>query len=262
MKDQVVLVTGASGGIGAAIAQAFVQAGAVVYGTSRKEMSVPNVRMLRMDMEEEASILEAARTLLDEAGRLDVLVNNAGMGVAGPLLDTTPQELFRQFNVNVLGAHRVTRAFREALAESHGCIVNISSVAGVVPIPFQSGYSASKYAMESLSECLRAELKPFGVRVVLVQPGDTKTAFTANRTVVEAVSPQYQKRFTASLRRMEHDEQNGMPPEAVAGTVLRAVRSKRPPVRVTVGLGYKALRTLKRFLPDRLCHFIICKLYA
>lgn len=263
MKDKVVLVTGASTGIGAATARAFLTAGATVYGTSRslKEQE-GGPRMLVMDQTDETSVDAAVGEVLAREGRLDILVNNAGTGIAGPALDTTPEELHRQLDVNLLGALRVSRAAINALIASRGMIINISSMAGVVPIPFQSGYSLSKFALESLSECMRMELAPLGVRVALVQPGDTKTAFTANRVTIGTVSEPYRARFHASVSRMEKDEQNGAPPESVARVVLRIARKKSPPVRVSVGLGYKALRTLRRFLPDKLASWIIAKLYA
>ncbi|MEA4871407.1 MAG: SDR family oxidoreductase [Synergistaceae bacterium] len=265
MSNKVVLITGAYCGIGAAVAQAFVREGAKVYGTSRrldKSDHHAGITMLKLDVRDEDSVRLAVAEVLRAEGRLDVLVNNAGMGIAGPVADMETDELFNQLDTNVLGVHRVLRAAVPALMESRGVIVNISSVAGFVPIPFQSAYSASKYAVESLSECLRAELHPFGVRVVLVEPGDTKTDFTKSRICVNRVSDHYRDRFEASVRRMERDEQNGMPPEAVARVVLRAAGRKNPPVRITVGFSYKALRWIKRFLPDRLILFIIRKLYA
>ncbi|MBQ3108815.1 MAG: SDR family oxidoreductase [Clostridia bacterium] len=264
MKGKIVLVTGASGGIGLACAKAFLKEGAVVYGTSRspKAESMNGIRMLPLDVLSEESAAACIAALLEKEGRLDILVNNAGSGIAGPLTDMTTQELSRQLDVNVLGMHRMVRAAMPALFESRGSIVNISSVAGFVPIPFQSGYSASKYAVESLSESLRAELHPYGVKVALVEPGDTKTGFTASRILTKEVSPRFEAKFCASLARMEKDEQNGAPPEKVAKAVLRAAKSKNPPVRITVGLGYSLLRFVKRLLPDRLVLFIIRLLYA
>lgn len=264
MKGKIVLVTGASGGIGLACAKAFLAAGAVVYGTSRRPSSeeMGGIRMLPLDILDTASAEASVQAVLAREGRLDVLVNNAGSGIAGPLSDTETEELLWQLDVNVLGMHRMVCAAMPALMESRGSIVNISSVAGFVPIPFQSGYSASKFAVESLSECLRTELRPFGVRVSLVEPGDTRTGFTKNRVVTKNVSGRYRARFEKSLSRMERDEQNGAPPEKVARAVLRAARQKNPPVRITVGLGYSALRFVKRLLPDRLVTFVVSKLYG
>lgn len=264
MKGKIVLVTGASSGIGLAAAQAFLKEGAVVYGTSRspKGEMVQGIRMVPLDVLSEGSACACIDAVFQKEGRLDVLVNNAGSGIAGPLADMSTEELARQMDVNVLGMHRMVRAAMPALFESRGHIVNISSVAGFVPIPFQSGYSASKYAVESLSESLRAELHPYGVRVTLVEPGDTKTAFTKSRVITREISPRFEGKFRASLARMEKDEQNGAPPEKVAKAVLRAARSKNPPVRITVGLGYSLLRFIKRLLPDRLVLFIIRLLYA
>ena len=204
MNGKIVLVTGASSGIGLAAAKAFVNAGATVYGTSRhpKAETENGIRMLPLDTTSEKSVSECIDTLLSREGRLDVLVNNAGSGIAGAVTDMTTDELLFQLNVNVLGMHRMVRAASEALIKSKGRIVNISSVAGFVPIPFQSAYSASKYAVESLTECLNIELHPFGVKAVLVEPGDTKTGFTKSRTIVKTISPRFEERFTASVKRM------------------------------------------------------------
>lgn len=264
MKGKIVLVTGASGGIGRACAKAFLAEGAVVYGTARapKEELSEGIRMLPLDVLSGESARACIDMLLKREGRLDVLVNNAGSGIAGPFTDTSTEELARQLDVNALGMHRMVRAAMPALFESRGHIVNISSVAGFVPIPFQSGYSASKYAVESLSESLRAELHPYGVRVALVEPGDTRTGFTANRVLTRELSPRFEETFRRSLARMERDEQNGAPPEKVAKAVLRAAKRKNPPVRITVGMGYAALRFLKRLFPDKLALFIIRLLYA
>ena len=264
MKGKIVLVTGASSGIGLAAAQAFLQQGAVVYGTSRapKEEVVGGIRMLKLNVLCDESAKACIRAVVEKEGRLDILVNNAGSGIAGPLSDMTTEELAWQMDVNVLGMHRMVRAAMPALMESGGRIINVSSVAGFVPIPFQSGYSASKFAVESLSECLRAELHPHGVKVALIEPGDTKTGFTGNRIFAKEISPRFEKKFRASLARMEKDEQNGAPPEKVAAAILRAAKRKHPPVRITVGLGYSALRFVKRLLPDKLVQFVIRLLYA
>ena len=258
LKGKVVLVTGASHGIGRAVYEAFARAGAAVYGTSRSATAP----LLSLDVGDEASIQSAVQTILSREGRLDILVNNAGMGIAGALLDTSPDEFTRQMDINVTGVLRVSRACAPALFESRGMIINISSVAGFVPIPFQSGYSASKAAVESISACLRSELAPFGVRVCVVEPGDTKTDFTKNRVVVAGASPRYQARFQKSLARMEHDEQTGMSPDAVARVVLKLSDKKNPPVRVTCGILYKLLRFAVRILPDRFFHFAVGKLYG
>lgn len=262
-QDKIVLVTGASGGIGYETAKLFVQNGAKVYGTSRKGGEQRDgITMLKMDVTDDESVSSALGELLAREGRLDVLVNNAGSGIAGPVTDTLPEELTRQMDVNFIGVLRVVRACTDALIASKGVIINLSSVAGVLPIPFQSAYSASKYALEALSECMRLEMKPLGVRVATVLPGDTKTGFTASRQLNAVISEKYEKRFRDSVQRMEHDEQNGMPPSAVAKVIYKTAMKRNPPVRVTCGISYKLVRFLKRILPDRLLSYLLGKLYA
>lgn len=264
MNKKVVLVTGASSGIGHATAKLFLKEGAIVYGTSRKQevCALDGIHMLTMDQTDDASVNNAIQTLLAREGRLDILVNNAGMGIAGPVLDMTPDDLKRQFDVNLFGALRVLRAAAPALFKSKGRIINVSSVAGFVAIPFQGAYSASKFALESLTESLRAEIRPLGVTVTLVQPGDTKTDFTKNRAALHHISSAYETRYQASVKRMEKDEQNGMPPEAVARVIIKAAKAKKPHVRYTVGFSYQVVRFIKRFMPDDLVSYLVGKLYA
>lgn len=260
----VALISGASGGIGRAAAERLVNSGWTVYGTSRKaDAEAPQgVNMLTLDITDGASVEAAVNEIERREGRLDALVNNAGNGIAGPLEDTEAEELARQIDVNLIGALRLTRACLPLLKLAEGRIVFISSVAGFVPIPFQGCYSMSKYAVEAMAECFRIELAPANVRVSLVEPGDTKTGFTASRTRTKRLSPEYEARYAKSVARMEHDEQNGMSPTAVAREIERALTRRRPPVRITVGLTYKSLRFIKRLLPDRLASFIIGKLYG
>ena len=260
--SMVILVTGASSGIGEATAKLFAQMGATVYGTSRNPKPVAGIHMLKMDVCDDASVKEAVQSLIRRTRRLDIVVNNAGYGIAGPLSDTTPEEFSRQMDVNTTGVLRVVRETLPALLASRGRIINISSVAGFIPIPFQSGYSASKAAVESMSECLRAELEPSGVSVSLVEPGDTKTGFTKNRVRIAEISDRYTARFETSLARMEHDEQHGMEPGRVAHLIVKIAGKKNPPVRVVCGVSYKILRFIKRFLSDRLVYRIVSKLYA
>ena len=269
MADKkVALVTGASSGIGKAIYIRLIAKGWTVYGTSRKieKGSVKKENggsMIYMNVTDDLSVKEAVGIIKKAEGRLDALINNAGYGIAGAVEDTSAGEAQSLFDANFFGVLRTTRACMPLLAESCGIIVNISSVAGRLTIPFQSMYSAAKAAVEALSEALRMEAKPYGVRVCVVEPGDTKTDFTENRIWSEqAHGSKYESRMQASIKKMEHDEQNGAPPEAVAKAVYNMIARKNPPVRCTVGLSYKLLVFLKRLLPDRLVLWILGKMYA
>ncbi len=262
------LVTGASSGIGRAVYLKLVSEGWSVYGTSRKigRGSVKETdggKMIFMEVTNEQSIKEAVEIIEQNEGGLDALINNAGYGIAGAVEDTSHEEELKLFDVNFFGPLRVMRASLDLLKKNKGIIVNISSVAGILSIPFQSGYSAGKAAMEAVSEALRMEIKPFGVRVCLVLPGDTKTEFTRNRIMVKKASDSiYEKRMMSSIEKMEHDEQNGAPPEDVAKVVCNMIKRKNPPIRKVVGFSYQLLVFLKRFLPDRLVLWILGKMYA
>jgi len=264
--QKTVLITGASSGIGQAVAQRMADAGHVVYGTSRSERQVDGVIMLKMDVRSEVDVEAGIQRILSETGRLDILVANAGIGIAGSLEDTTIEEARMQFEINFFGSLRIIRAVLPSMRmQGDGAIIAISSIAGHLAIPFQSGYSASKFALEASMEALRSEVAPFGIRVCLVEPGDTKTGFTGARILAagaEAGSSPYAGRMMRSIAKMAHDEQHGASPDKVAKVVMQTALSPNPPVRVAVGLSYKTILFLKRLLPNRLVAAILRSLYA
>ena len=180
--SKVAVVTGASSGIGRCTAIALRDMGCKVYDLSRRNIPIDNVTHIKTDITVESDVLSAAKTIIDAEGRIDILINCAGFGISGAVEFTTTQEAKKQFEVNFFGAVTVTRAFLPYMREQHsGRIVNISSVAAVAHIPFQTYYSASKAAIESYTSCLDNEVKPFGVRVTAVEPGDICTEFTGAR---------------------------------------------------------------------------------
>lgn len=270
---KVVLVTGASSGIGKSIAGFLKDKGYKVYGTSRKPQGENSItaddgggfiKMLRMDVCSEESIKEAVAKILEKEGAIDIVVNNAGMGIAGSVEDTSPEEVQNQINTNFFGAHRVIRQVAPIMRkQKNGLIINISSVAAQFPIPFQSMYCASKVALEAMSEVLRTELKPFGVKVSIIEPGDTKTGFTDSRAFAADANEKsvYTDKFKKSIGVMIKDETNGPDPIVVAKQLYRIIGRKNPPIRVIVGLQYKVFVFLKRLLPARFVSFIISKMY-
>ena len=162
------------------------------------------VTMLNADVTDDRSVEQAVATVLDREGRLDIVVNNAGMGIAGPVENTSIEQAKRQLEVNFFGAFRVCRAVLPAMrSQRSGYIVNIGSIGGLVAIPYQAMYSASKFALEGLSEALRMEVRSFGIRVVIIEPGDHKTALTENRQVTEMSggADAYSPSFEAALAR-------------------------------------------------------------
>ena len=267
-NKKVVLVTGASSGIGKAIYNMLVKNGWSVYGTSRKIKSGSIVdlnggKMIKLDIKDAQSIKDAVSLIKKDTGKLDALVNNAGYGIAGAVEDTSYEEMKGQFETNFFGTIQMTNESLPLLRESKGTIINISSVAGVLSIPFQSMYSASKAATEAASEALRMELKSDGVKVCLVEPGDTKTGFTDSRIMVEsAKNSRYSKKLNESVEKMEKDERNGVSPDNVAKLVYKMLNKKNPPVRRAVGFSYQFLVFLKRLLPDKLVLWLLGKIYA
>jgi len=186
----VVLITGASSGIGKAAAEYLMKNGYKVYGTSRKEQadctyegsSGGFIKMLKLDVCSEESIEKAVNCIMKEEGRINILINCAGFGIAGSVEDTSIDEAYKQFDTNFFGVLRMCRSILPIMrAQKKGLIINVSSIAGLISIPYQSMYSASKFAIEAATEALRCEVKPFGINVSLVEPGDTKTGFTCKR---------------------------------------------------------------------------------
>lgn len=264
-QPKVVLVTGASSGIGRATALRFARSGHIVYGTSRSPRTLEGIRMLCMDVCDETSVEKAIQQILNAHGRLDILVANAGTGIAGSVEETAHAEAQSQFETNYFGALRtIRRVLPQMRDQGGGCIIGVSSVAAALSIPFQAGYSASKAALDATLAALRGEVRPFGIRVSIVAPGDTKTGFTDARRKVHhdgADSP-YHERFSRSLARMEKDERNGVSPDKVAAVIHRVANQKQPPVRVAVGADYRLLLLLARLLPDRLAQWILERMYA
>jgi NAD(P)-dependent dehydrogenase (short-subunit alcohol dehydrogenase family) len=258
-EKRVVLVTGASSGIGLACATHLAGRGYRVYGTSRRAGSgqAGPVAMLVADVTDDHSVEQAVAAVLEREGRLDIVVNNAGMGIAGPVENTSTEEAKRQLEVNFFGAFRVCRAVLPALrSQRSGYIVNIGSIGGLIAIPYQAMYSASKFALEGLSESLRMEVRPFGVKVVIIEPGDHKTAITENRTEMSGGTDAYSKSFQAALARTSHDEQSGPGPEQVARLLARIVNTRNPRLRYTIGpAAQRAAVWLKRLLPYSVTEF-------
>jgi NAD(P)-dependent dehydrogenase (short-subunit alcohol dehydrogenase family) len=265
---RVVLVTGASSGIGLACATHLAGLGFRVYGTTRRAAagSPGNVTMLTADVTDDRSVEQAIATVLDREGRLDIVVNNAGMGIAGPVESTSIDQAKGQFEVNFFGAFRVCRAVLPAMRRQRsGYIINIGSIGGLLAIPYQSMYSASKFALEGLSEALRMEVRPFGIRVVIIEPGDHKTALTENRqfTEISIATDAYSPSFEAALLKTAHDEQSGPGPEQIARLLYRIVNQRHPRLRYTIGpIPQRAAVWLKRLMPYSILEYTMRTYYG
>lgn len=264
MKTKTVVITGSSSGIGYALANKFQESNHHVYGLSRRTPKEDFLwTQIATDLTKEDEIRKAIKRVEEEEGQIDLLINCAGMGFAGALEDTSPSNMSYVFEVNVLAPMMLIQQALPLLKKSEDPrIVNIGSVASEITIPFQTLYSMSKSALMRLTEGLRMELKPFGVQVTTILPGDTKTEFTSNRRLLtEKTSPYYQ-RAKRSVDKMARDEANGMDVESVVKLVCKEVRRKRMHVYRTVGFKNKVFVFLSRLLPTRIREMIIYKLYA
>lgn len=263
----VVLITGTSSGFGKATAEHLAKRGYRVFGTSRQPAAAGGCayETLRMDVDDDESVQEGVRLVLERAGRIDVVVNNAGIGYGGSVEDTSLAEARAHLETNFFGAVRVCRAVLPAMrAQGSGKIINISSIAGAIGIPFQAFYSASKFALEGFSEALRLEVRPFGIHVVLIEPGDARTGFTAHRrrTAASLENPAYKGPCERALAVMEADERNGFPPERLAQVVERIIVARRPRARYVVAPAAQAAAlALKKVLPEPLFEWALERYY-
>ena len=239
--SKIAVITGGTSGIGRETALYLAKNGCTVYELSRREEGVEGLKHIRADVTDQESVRRAVEQILQEAGHIDILVNNAGFGISGAVEFTDTEEAQRQFQVNFFGMVRMNRAVIAAMrSRGSGRIVNLSSVAAPVPIPFQTYYSASKAAINSYTMALGNELRPFGITVCAVMPGDIHTGFTAARHKVGQGDEIYAGRISRSVKRMEHDEQTGMDPAKAGAFVGKvALKTSHKPL-YTIGFSYKA----------------------
>lgn len=258
--EKTVLVTGASSGIGKATVDMFADAGFKVYAMSRHcdEKTEGNVTNVRADVTKPESLKEA----FSKIDKLGIVIHCAGMGVSGSAECTPLEASKRQMETNYFGVLNVNSFALPLLRKNPTSLVMItSSIAGIVSIPFQSHYSSSKYALEAYGEALRMEGYPYGIKVCLVEPGDTKTGFTGARTHDEPTDSPYYDKCTKAVERMANDEMNGKDPSTVAAVFFRQAHRKNPKVRVAVGFSYKMLAGLSRILPAKLKLTILRTMY-
>jgi len=253
-ESRVVLVTGASSGIGAATAGLLGERGFTVFGASRRPPAAAGaIRFVPMDVRDEASVRAGVEKVVAEAGRLDALVCNAGFGIFGSVEETPLERARAQFETNVLGTLNTIRAVLPGMRERRGGrVVVVGSLAGRAPIPFQAHYSASKAALDALTLALRLEVAPFGIGVSLVEPGDIRTGFNeAMDWGARGTSP-----YGERLGRCEAVIRQSLPkapgPEIVARTIHRALTDRRPRVRYTVGPDSRLVPLGRRLFPDAL----------
>lgn len=265
----VILVTGATSGFGKSAASMLAREGHTVYGTGRSAIDgtvSDGVRMVRMDVSDRISVETAVSRILEEAGRIDVLVNNAGMGICGAAELATESEISMQMNTNFLGTVNLCSAVLPSMRMARkGLVINMSSIAGIFAIPYQGFYSASKAAVESYSEALDLEMRRFGIRVCIVEPGDFRTSFTSSRKIsaLTDCSEDYSESFRKTLAGIEKDELSGGSPDQVAKAICRLVGHRNPPFRTLVG---SALQTtfarVSHILPRCVMRRLLCMFYS
>lgn len=258
MLPKIILVTGASSGFGKETANYLATLGHVVYGTSRNEYTSELVRMLVVDVLQPASITSAVDQIVSDQGRIDVLINNAGMGIGGAVELATPDEIDLQMRTNFGGTVAVCSAVLPIMrAQRQGLIINTSSIAGIFGVPYQGFYSASKFAIEGYSEALSLEVAQFGVKVVIIEPGDFNTGFTGSRHISEKTQSDtdYQLSFQRVLKNIENDEQKGDQPIFLAKQIAKIISSKHPRFRYVITSNM--LQKLSVFLSKVMCarHF-------
>lgn len=263
---KIILITGASSGIGKVCAEYLCAQGNVVYGACRTLLeSPPPFNQLKMDVNNSASFVVAVQRVLDSEGKIDVLVNNAGFGVAGAIEEHAESEIRRQMETNFFAPLRLCQTVIPHMRKAGGgLIVNIGSLGGLMGLPFQGIYSASKFALTGVTESLRTELAPFNIKVSMISPGDFATRFTANRHIVSgsgANSP-YRARFAEALKQIEMDENSGENPIVVAQLLERIIRMKAPKACYLAGKREQTIfASLKGIIPSRFFHSLIADHY-
>lgn len=262
-QSKVAVVTGGSSGIGMQTALELRRRGCAVYEFSRRGGDTHGVTHVACDVSDEAQVAAAVARVLEAEGRIDILVNNAGFGISGAAEFTDNAQAKKLLDVNLFGTVNLCRAVLPAMrAQGSGRIVNVSSVAAPCAIPFQIWYSVSKSAVSTYTAALANEVRPFGITLCAVLPGDIRTGFTAAREKCDAGDDVYKGRIARSVATMERDEQTGMDP-AVAGRYIASLAlRRRVKPEYAIGLKYKFLTVLAKLLPCRLKNWIIGLLYA
>lgn len=250
---KIIIITGASSGFGKMTSERLASHGHTVYGICRRAMEHPGIAYLQADVRDRERIAQIVKEVYDKEGRIDVLINNAGMGIGGALELATPEEISAQMDINFMGCVNMCQQVLPYMRRQRaGRIINLSSIGGIMGLPYQGFYSASKFAIEGFSEALSAEVKGFGITVSMVEPGDFATNFTASRRNSQATmdDPDYGPIFRRSLGLIEKEENGGLQPDVLAKRIEKIVNAKRPRLRYVVSNFEQWLSVvLKRICP-------------
>ncbi|WP_298535613.1 SDR family oxidoreductase [uncultured Algibacter sp.] len=264
--SKVVLITGGSSGIGKSIGEFLIEKGFIVYGTSRNpdKYTESKFPILALDVKENRTIINTTETIISKEGRLDVLINNAGAGITGPIEETPEEEIKNNFDTNFFGPINVIKSVLPQMRkQNYGLIINITSIAGYMGLPYRGVYSASKGALELLTEAFRMELKGFNIEMTNVAPGDFATNIAAGRYHVPLKddSP-YNKPYSDTLDLMNSHVNNGSNPLLMAEAIYKVINKSKPNVHYKVGeFMQKFSIVLKRILPDRVYEKLLMNHY-
>lgn len=263
MNDKVVIITGGSKGIGQELVQLYDKEGFQVVSISRSFNTYQSERVhkIKCDISQYDEVVKAVDEIIRKFGKIDILINNAGMGISGAVEHTTQEDINKIVDVNFYGTSNFIQASLSYIRESQGKIVNMSSLAAVIPIPYQSYYCATKAAINLLGDSLRNELRAFNVQIMTVMPGDVSTTFTDNRVKAKETG-NYQDFVDKSVAVMEKDERGGMSASYAAKKIAKAINKKRMPIHLIVGADYKFLYFATKVVPKRLLSWILFKLYG
>lgn len=261
--NKVAIITGASSGIGRCTAEFLHDSGCTVYDFSRRSIASDKIIHIKTDVTNEENVILSVKKVFEKEGRIDILVNSAGFGISGAVEFTKTADAKAQFDVNFFGTDIMCRAVIPYMRKNGGGrIVNISSVAAVAHIPFQTYYSATKAAIESYSSALANEIKPFNISVTAIQPGDICTEFTQSRKKDFDGDDVYNGRISKSVVGMEKDEQKGMSPDFAGRYIAKIALKKTVKPSYAIGFAYKTVALLCKIMPCRFRNFIIGMLYA
>lgn len=266
--NKIALVTGASSGIGESAAILLQQAGFKVYGAARrvdkmKNLQSKGISVISLDITDEDSIVNCVNTIIEKEGRIDVLINNAGYGSYGAVEDVPLEEARRQFDVNIFGLARLTQLIIPTMrANKYGKIVNISSMAGKVYTPFGAWYHATKFALEGWSDCLRIEVKPFGIDVVIVEPGGIKTPWgiiAAENLIKTSGKGAYavQANKSAANTAKMYSSNQLTSPEEIGKVIVKAVTARKPKIRYVKGYMAAPAIFIRKWFGDRCFDFLL-----
>lgn len=265
MKNKVVLITGSTSGLGSEISRILADSGYTVYGSYRVSAgNQPSVSYIKMDITNAAEVKAAVNSIIEKEGKIDILIQNAGMGIAGSIEEAKAEEIGLQMDTNFLGAvHTIQSVLPSMRQWRTGRIIIIGSIGGRTALPFQGFYSASKFALEGLADALRMEVSCYNIRIIMINPGDFKTAFTRNRKLQDdSFGGDYSDQFRKTLSIIERDESSGQEPVLLARKIKSILEKQNPAQRYVIASPLqKFAMYLSNYLPSNIYRMLIADHY-